>query len=344
MHPLNKKNFGTSGMAVTFYNGSSTVTGYVLKQISQNKFNITDGTNTKDGLLLAPTTAIATAIDSGNAAYFTVPVYSHNTSASGGSFTLHYGVYSGSVAAGGVGYNVNDILTFNSTGSACLQALTVSTTGAIETLELVSSPGNVNSLPANPVATTFTTGGASFAGSITATTLTVTGSVTGTILVGQVLGGAGVTGGTTITALGTGTGGDGTYTVSASQTVGSEPLTSNGTGATFNLTWYLLSVSSSGGTGYAVNDYLVFKGITAATLPIAYISTSSSGAATATTVAAGGSGITVAATSVGVTGPAEYLHQINETKLTTTEGNSYHWALGSPVENGAFIQIYGVVD
>jgi hypothetical protein len=71
-------------------------------------------------------------------------------------------------------------------------------------------------------------GTASFTGSITATTLTVTAITAGAIQVGQTLAGSGVTGGTTITGLGTGVGGVGTYTVSASQTVTSEALTTSG--------------------------------------------------------------------------------------------------------------------
>jgi len=58
-------------------------------------------------------------------------------------------------------------------------------------------------------------------GSISTTTLTVTDVYSGKPQVGQQITGAGVTAGTTITALGTGTGGTGTYTVSASQTVSS---------------------------------------------------------------------------------------------------------------------------
>jgi len=62
-------------------------------------------------------------------------------------------------------------------------------------------------------------------GSIAATTLTVTGVTSGTLGPGQVISGTGVTAGTTITAFGTGTGGAGTYTVSASQTVASTTIT-----------------------------------------------------------------------------------------------------------------------
>lgn len=58
-----------------------------------------------------------------------------------------------------------------------------------------------------------------FDGSISGTTLTVTTLNSGNISVGQVISGASVTPGTTITAYGTGTGGAGTYTIDTSQTV-----------------------------------------------------------------------------------------------------------------------------
>ena len=63
-----------------------------------------------------------------------------------------------------------------------------------------------------------------FTGSISLTTLTVTAVTAGTLKVGSMVDGTGVTAGTYITALGTGTGGTGTYTVSASQTVSSTTL------------------------------------------------------------------------------------------------------------------------
>lgn len=69
---------------------------------------------------------------------------------------------------------------------------------------------------------------ASFTGSISGTTLTVSAVASGTLAVGQTI--SDVTGnlvvGTTITALGTGSGGTGTYIVSASQIVGSEAMQS----------------------------------------------------------------------------------------------------------------------
>ncbi|WP_186307181.1 LIC_12616 family protein [Mesorhizobium amorphae] len=65
-----------------------------------------------------------------------------------------------------------------------------------------------------------------FTGSISGQTLTVSAIQFGTIEIGQRVNGVGVTPGTTITALGSGTGGVGTYTVSTSQTVASEKLSS----------------------------------------------------------------------------------------------------------------------
>lgn len=62
-------------------------------------------------------------------------------------------------------------------------------------------------------------------GAISTTTLTVSAVTSGTLAVGQPITGTGVTAGTVITALGTGTGGTGTYTVSASQTVSSTAIT-----------------------------------------------------------------------------------------------------------------------
>jgi hypothetical protein len=77
--------------------------------------------------------------------------------------------------------------------------------------------------------------GAVFTGAIAATTLTVSAFTSGTPLaVGHFIEGAGVTAGTYITALGSGTGGTGTYTVSASQSVGSEAMTTDLPGISYD--------------------------------------------------------------------------------------------------------------
>ena len=69
---------------------------------------------------------------------------------------------------------------------------------------------------------------AKLTGSISGTTLTVTAVASGNIATNQFLFGPGIMPGTYITALGTGGGGPGTYTVSFSQTVASEAMQSYG--------------------------------------------------------------------------------------------------------------------
>lgn len=77
-----------------------------------------------------------------------------------------------------------------------------------------------------------TTTGALVTGSISGTTLTVTAVTNGTIAVGQRVSGTGVTDSTYITALGTGSGGAGTYTVNNSQAVTSTTLACDNGGTT----------------------------------------------------------------------------------------------------------------
>jgi len=64
-------------------------------------------------------------------------------------------------------------------------------------------------------------------GSISSTTLTVTAVNAGALQVGSVIEGTGIAVGTTITALGTGTGGVGTYTVNIAQQLNSTSITSD---------------------------------------------------------------------------------------------------------------------
>lgn len=87
--------------------------------------------------------------------------------------------------------------------------------------------GTVDNTAALTAALAATQINATFTGSISGTTLTVTAvSGVGSIQVGQTLSGTSVTSGTTVTAFVTGTGGTGTYTVSTSQTISSESLSS----------------------------------------------------------------------------------------------------------------------
>lgn len=79
----------------------------------------------------------------------------------------------------------------------------------------------LNSSEPIPSATTATASAATVSG----TTLTVAGTVTGVFAVGQTLSGENIPGLVTITAYGTGTGGAGTYTISANLTVSAQLIT-----------------------------------------------------------------------------------------------------------------------
>ena len=98
----------------------------------------------------------------------------------------------------------------------------------------VGSSGTVSLIPqggVGPYAVSLLSGAlptvCNFTASITGNVLTVTAVAKGTLAVGQVVAGAGVTYGTKITALGTGTGGTGTYTLSPTPNVASEAMTTS---------------------------------------------------------------------------------------------------------------------
>ena len=94
-------------------------------------------------------------------------------------------------------------------------------------------------------------------GSISGTTLTVSAVTSGALAVGNGISGTGITAGTTITALGTGSGGTGTYTVSASQTVASTTVTAR------SPTTLTVSAVTSG--TLAVGELISGTGVTAGT-------------------------------------------------------------------------------
>lgn len=90
---------------------------------------------------------------------------------------------------------------------------------------LTGAGGNVNEVGTYKLNITQPNQTPTFTGSISGTTLTVTAVSSGFVGIGSVISGTGITAGTTITALLSGTGGTGTYTVSVSQTVSSTTIT-----------------------------------------------------------------------------------------------------------------------
>ena len=152
----------------------------------------------------------------------------------------------------------------SSTGAAASSQITVSTpTGTYAVGDIVSGTGIATGA-------TITAIGGTAAAPILTLSLPNTGTVSGaveayaptTLAVGQVIAGPGVAPGTTITALGTGTGGAGTYTVSgAAQNVPLESLTYGVTPAQITVTVDTVATSAtygqitkatlvSGGKGY----------------------------------------------------------------------------------------------
>ena len=97
-------------------------------------------------------------------------------------------------------------------------------------------------------------------GSISGTTLTVTGVTSGTLVVGQLLSGPGVTARTFISGLGTGTGGTGTYTITAAQSVASTSITASGG---------ILTVTAVTSGSLAVGQALTGTGVSTGTTLIA---------------------------------------------------------------------------
>ena len=98
-------------------------------------------------------------------------------------------------------------------------------------------------------------------GSISGFTLTVTAFSGGNLAVGHVLSGTGVTGGTKIVAFVTGTGGTGTYMVSASQTVASTTITATPVANSFQITASTVAnAAGSGGGSVGYAAYLLHIG------------------------------------------------------------------------------------
>ena len=151
-------------------------------------------------------------------------------------------VQSGTIAIGqaifGQGMAQNTVITAFGTGSGGVGTYTVSDSQTVASTVINST--------ASPAIVT---------GSISGTTLTVSAVTSGTLKIGQTIEGSGVTDGTIITAFGSGSGGAGTYTVSASQTVSSTTI--------YALNWSVLPSTDGafegGGTVDISDNYFVYN-------------------------------------------------------------------------------------
>ena len=151
-------------------------------------------------------------------------------------------VLSGTIAVGqgifGTSVLQNTVITALGTGTGGTGTYTVSNSQTVAST-------SINSVASPAIVT----------GSIASTTLTVSAVTSGTLRIGQTIEGTGVTDGTIITAFGTGSGGVGTYTVSASQTVSSTTI--------YALNWTVLPANDGafqgGGTVDITDNYFVYN-------------------------------------------------------------------------------------
>jgi len=174
----------------------------------------------------------------------------------------------GSIAPNSAVFNASisgPFLTVNSLASGALGAGQVVTGAGVTGGTVIVSGGGTgwmvnNSQTVSSEAMTSLPAVATVTGSIgpSSTTMTVTAVAAGTLAVGQVVNGAGVTSGTTITAFGTGRGGPGNYTVGVSQTAASTTMTATGGSLTVTgVTSGVLAVGQSvKGTGVAAGTVI----------------------------------------------------------------------------------------
>lgn len=182
----------TSNFIGTLVGQLNTTTGRV--GINDNGVNayIVDGSNRYSWRISTPSSAVFTGSTSGTT--LTVTAITNGTIAAGQSLFS-------------VGVTNETVITALGTGTGGIGTYTINLSQTLTSRQMNS-----------------TTVGARVTGSISTTTLTVTAVASGTLFVGQTIQGTGVTALTIITALGTGSGGVGTYTVSTSQTVTSTTL------------------------------------------------------------------------------------------------------------------------
>ena len=203
------------------FGGIVVTTIYYIKSIDSNTmFTISA---TLGGAVFALTTATGT-----------MPCYAAITNLQINQPVVFNGPSFGGIVAGTVYYiksllgNNNIQFTISATIGGPLLTLTDVTAVMTMTMQPATSIANtayyVNSIPSStsfsllPVPTTMAT--SVFSATITGTSVTVNGITSGVIQVGMIISGSGVTPNSIITALGTGIGGVGTYTITPSQTVG----------------------------------------------------------------------------------------------------------------------------
>jgi hypothetical protein len=175
----------------------------------------------------------------------------------------------------------------------------------------------------------------SFTASVSGTTLNVTQMKSGTIAVGQQLFGPGITAETVITALGTGTGGIGSYTINNSQTIASTELNSAASAAIFTA-----SISGNVMSVTAVSSGTLYPGqtIQGSTVAVGTVITALGGsAAISFSITAAGTGYAVGDT-ITVTGG---IYSQQATYTVATIGGTGNVTGLTTVNNGVYTVVPG---
>jgi hypothetical protein len=213
---------------------NSTLNPTMIGQLNSTTGRVTISDNGINAYIVDGTYRYTWRISTVTAAVFT-------GSTSGTTLTVS-SVKSGTIAVGqnlfAVGALQETVITALGTGTGGTGTYTIGLSQSIASSQMyTSSPGAV------------------VTAAITGTTLTVASVTSGTLYVGQTIQGAGITSQTIITALGTGTGGAGTYTVNNSQTIASITM--------YALNWTVLPSTdgafSGGETCDIVDNYFVYN-------------------------------------------------------------------------------------
>jgi hypothetical protein len=213
----------TSTYTTTMVGQLNTSTGIV--GITDNGVNvyIVDGQNRYTWRISSPSAAVFTGSISGT----TLTV----TAITNGTIAINQALF-------GVNVSQATVITALGTGTGGIGTYTINQSQSVASTQMNSA-----------------TVGAVVTGDISGTTLTVSAVTSGTLTVGQTIQGSTVTAQTIITALGTGTGGAGTYTVNNSQTVTSRTL--------YGLNWSVLPSTdgafSSATSVDIVDNYFVYN-------------------------------------------------------------------------------------
>ena len=213
----------TSTYTTTMVGQLNTSTGIV--GITDNGVNvyIVDGQSRYTWRISSPSAAVFTGSISGT----TLTV----TAITNGTIAINQALF-------GVNVSQATVITALGTGTGGIGTYTINQSQSVASTQMNSA-----------------TVGAVVTGDISGTTLTVSAVTSGTLTVGQTIQGSTVTAQTIITALGTGTGGVGTYTVNNSQTVTSRTL--------YGLNWSVLPSTDGAFTSATsvdiVDNYFVYN-------------------------------------------------------------------------------------